>query len=659
MGGSEAAGNLHLNNMGVPVEWRSFLWKWMTSRGRAQCFRPSLPHSGEGSRFDIVLVDAAQYVACIKYKPSCDTGYAVCQALWGALDHCLNAEPRPSLVIACLDNSYTVPRNKSIVERERDEAPQRRATEKTDDPLPRFSANQQVSYDAMVEEVKSSRGNYREGEHFLIDEGAFPAHGTQVWRSTILRWQLLRMLTNTVLSMNIPEGQRLLFDEGIALSKERYRTLHAEMLSQHGYDDGTHSDYDKAVLVSQLMRSCTQRVLVHPDHQFSCFPSTGVGESDNKLFYYVQRTPPMGMKRIARPNGELQPFSYLIRCQDTDVLYAALMHVSSLINPSTGNVDEVSVWLDTQTPGDASRGESLPYRFVNVVELWRCLHHEMAQEFPSLKCPLEALIVLVFCNANDYVEPFPSSLSISCGTLWNAFANAHASKADYPQFTNPEKRVKRLANFPKSLRGVFNDSILSYPRAPDEADGKEDAPLLRMTLVEVQYEAAMKFLYYVVQTSRGLVSAARRCNVDLAYTEDAGKLQQTLLELQTRLSQRAKSDAEEEMRRKGKTQPEAPLPLLGVPSQRLMMARIARINWTLSYYANGWKTGEFAHNWCLSEDDYSLHGWTIREVTGALAVMPDSGYLYADYVHPSSAHECGYYRYYSCARAEEVREPMY
>jgi hypothetical protein len=628
--------------MGVPPEWRKLLYNMIAKRGG--CFFEKLPATRAEAPFDVVILDAMQVLALVKRGDNYQTGPAVAtlvkDVLYGHLvptDALGRDVVAGRLLVACFDNAHAVPRNKAFTEATRDDTDTLIRSPAEFDALVAHACNLRVEEEKRTLTIRAPettpagvrmcedrvRSGYHACSRFLVTrQGDFPTGGGRVWRNACLSWQLKRLVTEAVLEMQVPEGKTLLLDDGIVLTEKQYEHLAASMIKDHGYGSSPYSELARASLVGQLMSSCVERVLLLPGRKYRKLARTGLGEADHKVLYYVQRTLPLGL-----PCQPGKKASYLVKSQDTDVLWALLAHVgAALENPATGQVDEVEVWLDSQTPADRSNNLSRPYRFVNIVACWRALHSVLAIEFPTLKNPFESFLALVFCSANDYVEAFAGPLKLGPGTIWNTWAQAlcrSSGHTEYPSFSVEGKREKVSPSFPLALKGLVDDWVAV--RQPPYG-----VPCATH-IISLRHKEAERFFYALVQRSPLLSGCARRFKEKSGWAKQGAPFESQsapLLEVLTELATLCVGEGDQDVP-----------PLLGVPTAAAMRARIARVNWTLDYYLNGWKTHAFGHNWFAMHGEYSRHGWTAEDITET-ADDPGSGvalcsqYLFAEYCPP-------------------------
>lgn len=648
--------------MGVPPEWRKLLLDMLAARAGAAgvCWHPTLPPAEAARGFDVVVIDGMQELAVMKHGTpptgagtpwhGRDVGTRMKRAVYNHLEAAQDAGrgeiEAKCLVILCLDNPYQVPRNKSFVQSARD-TPAGVDVDEGDGPL------DAAGYDAACACAAGLRPGFDARAHFLLNEGPLPTTSVGVWRTVALRWQLTRLVTEALLTTYVPSGKFLMIDDALVLTEAMYASLRATMLRDHRDVLGSTPPFEDATLVGHLMSGCMRRVLLRHGHTFKELDSAQLGEADLKVLYYVQRKVPCGLPLQGRR------VRYLVKSQDTDVLWALLLHVRSLINPATGAVDEVDVWLDSQTPRDRAEGVEREYRFINVVELWRRTHAFLRDEFPVLRNPLEALAAIVFCNRNDYVEALPPRFRVGPDKIWRTFAGALARASNHEKFPIGAKRAAVPAQIPEELARALRDFVVAEER-PDaraavlaDADGAvaHDAPIY------LRRGALTAFFYYMIQTSPELKTHVERHKDSRWATRLAAYVvdPRELLDAIAHLHELATAPAGELVPATASVPP----PLFEVPTLAAMEARCARVEWTLNYYANAWKTPDYTHNWFRAGGELSLHGWAIDDVTASMFTNPSSHYLFAEYVPPQHDAEgaCvrrGAYRFHAPRVAHDV-----
>lgn len=659
--------------MGVDPEFRKCLMNVLKRRNPARgCFHVALPPYATAQPFHVVVIDMMQELAVIKGAAAGETlGSDVQQRMLKTIRSHVGVAPlgddvvAAQLVVACLDNPYQVPRNKSFVESGRDArnesspiltsgeayaAVVKRAAAHAG-AVARDAARMRSSVAETNAAAAAAEEAFSDGTQFLVTRGPFPADGSQIWRNVSLSWQLKRLVTEGVLDMAVPAGRYVLLDEGLPLTEAQYGPMRAQMLRDHGDASGVRgealSPHARASLVGHLMKGCLRRVLVEAGGQHRTVPVTALGESDHKMLYYVQRRMPLGLTPLVMPagTGGARRVRYLVKCQDTDVMWQMLSHMRSLINPRTGMIDEVDVWLDTQTPQDRSSGTSREYRFIDAVELWRQTHEWLGEEFTSLRNPLETLLFCVFCNNNDYVERFPAHMGIGPATVWNTFMQLLAlgsGRAKYPSNSGSPANVTAIEPGLSRLGFCMNTLMVCGERGAADAavvgtPGGDPALRAYDSQWFVNTHTAARFFYALVQRSASLRKVARARGdktwpiTASLFMGDARELLDVVALLHVRETAGILAENVKDV---------VPPPLFDVPPQPAMDARIARVMWTLNCYVNGWKLPAYTYNWFAHNGEYAIHGWKAVDVTRTPRCHPDSQYLYAEYHPPvARAHE--------------------
>lgn len=656
--------------MGVDAQFRIFLMKTLATRaGAAPCFYSALPAEASANGFDVVVVDHMQYVAAVKHAAGM-TGAMLKERCRSALAPYLsdNDPRRARLTVVCLDNAFAVPRNKAFVEAQRDSSGETPSTDEDGGPVKsaahappstivasngEFAAIEATARAAVRETLRAEcmdagasmvemaavlaehDARFSAATDFLVHDGPLPTDGSKVWRNVALSWQLKRLITEGLCALALPPGRHALLDDGLLIDAERYRALRATMLAENaGHGETARSPLGEATLVGQLMSACVERVLLAPGQPCRALPPLGLGESDLKIVYYVQRRAPLGLE----PRSLGARTRYLIKCQDTDVMWQLMAHMRALINPATGVIDEVDVWMDTQTPADESKGVSREYRFIDVVALWRQTHDWLAADFPVARNRLETLLALVFCNGNDYVERFAPFLKIGATTLWNTFFEllaAGSERATYPSASGARARVGGDALRTPLAQGMCDLLVCAEPPPPQPLLMGVDVTPTADTAVCLRRDTMATFFYWLVSRSPTLRTLAGR-HADTRWATDFDR-PQAVLDFAQLLAPHAP--------------PGAP-PLLGVPVYGAMHARVARLEWTLNYYVNGWKTPAYRGSWFELSGECARYGWVVVDVTDSPVCLPGSQYLHSEYEPPRPPSASGddfvpgRYRYY-------------
>jgi hypothetical protein len=244
-----------------------------------------------------------------------------------------------------------------------------------------------------------------------------------IWRSHNLKWQLYRLLTHELLSLNVKENRFVIIDEGIAVANARFEEIRQDMMNH--YIDWECTSFGKECFISNMtLNHIVERFILYSDEQFSRVPITKIGESDIKLLEYI--TPDNIHKGITR---------YLVVSQDTDIIFILLMHFKRLLRPyspsqsmeSQMNESPLEIWLDTQTPGDKAHQPpiSRDYRFINVKRLYYCLNAFFHREYAKVENPIELLVFLVNSLGTDFTRSFHTHLKVTPLRVWNAFSELH------------------------------------------------------------------------------------------------------------------------------------------------------------------------------------------------------------------------------------------
>ena len=198
------------------------------------------------------------------------------------------------------------------------------------------------------------------------------------------------------------------------------------------------------------------------------------------------------------------------------------------------------------------------------------------------------------------------------------------------------------------MRGVLDDWVVT---SADGADAAACRTPFAHRVLALRPKPALAFFYALCQRGAIVKSLAKQFPLQttggattLPFEANHGALLETL----AHLSQLAASN----LYTKDQT-----APLLCVPVVAAMKARIARINWTLDYFKNGWRTTAFERSWFDMDGALSRHGWTISNVTGTADASLSSQYLYAEYQTPPNL--TPHYRSFRPRVAFEVAKSVY
>lgn len=359
-------------------------------------------HIPKETAFCLVIIDVMQFLAG-KVKFSTDDAFYPHSAAHTVKEviekYTQGDEYRVTKgIIALLDTTKNVPTNKARTQQKRG------VTEKV-----------AILDESLFDRVAKERGDVGDALNWITQEPwRWPLDGDTIWRSNNLKFHLYRAVTEALLGMTLPEGVKLVIDDGAFVSDQVYRESAKKMISDYGFEEA--SAYAKECLVSSLARHhFTQRfTLKCGQKEPERLDSTHVGEADVKIPRFI----------VHGSNGTS---SYLVVSQDTDIIFVLLLHLKTILaNKSRKEVDpNFSLWLDTQTPQDKKMGVSRLYRFIDV----KCLYYDIldlfALEYPEIKQPIETLVFLVYSLETDFTLPFDGALKVGVKTLWNTFSELH------------------------------------------------------------------------------------------------------------------------------------------------------------------------------------------------------------------------------------------
>jgi hypothetical protein len=455
--------------MGRFEKWRNFLLNILSS-----CFFSSLP---DGKEFCVNIVDLMQFlrgsvgngggtfsVDAITRKMEETTSY---------YQNNRNDPKRPIIkkkTIVLLDSFNNVPRNKGITQRDRDGAGEN----------PHMNEelyNQMVSLHPLMGDL-----------FFLNNPSAFkyPLDGVTVWRSINLKLQLYRLITFHLIHSEVSKGKELVIDDGFAFSTTVYQREREKMLQDHGFE--SRSAFEQDALVHQLIlenssefchRFTVFEGMAGEERDFERAPSTGAGEGDVKVHYYLKR----GL-------DEDDPKKFLIVNQDTDLIPILLMHMSSLLVGDESD-KEIEVWLDTRSPVDYGK-PNRPYRYIDIKALYYGIKELFAKEYPSIISPIETFCFLIFTVRTDFTQPFPSSLCINEALVWDTFSQLHATPRPegWIKFGAREGMgLKRMQPFFKPATMSDIGGVLNYAVQYDTENQR----------FFLDHDALAKFYYFMIQ----------------------------------------------------------------------------------------------------------------------------------------------------------------
>lgn len=617
----------HRHEMGgYSAKWRRFFYKLFTG-----CFFAEIaPRS-----FDVVIYDSMEILAMCQMTPNRQNTYSCGQSLINFAEGYLTTGEEgivaASTMVLLLDNFYCTPRTKSAEEEARDSRKGTWGTKKpvecNDDDGDKEKEQWQPSAEMLSslseKEFVNLFGANGGSDDFLFPEGPFPSDGVKMWRSSILRWNMWHHVTRHLSSTKVPEGKMLVIDDALPINKSEYLELRYAVTHDFGLEES--SEFVKQCHIAAEMRGYMQRLIVEHGGKFTRKPSLGVGESDLKVCQYISKN--RGAK------------SFLVRCQDTDLLSLLALLVKMLIDKDTGNV-EVELWLDTKSMSC----ESKPYRYVNVVALWRAIIAYFNEEFPAVKNPVETLVFLVYCLKSDYVDKFHSHLGIGTAMLWNTFAALHhcrPSTLGYHQYFGEHKALnlplvrKRESAVCKRMRGVLNDALLLNVGTVEQDSVCE---------VVLNEEAMSKFFYYMCEKVVNYRDDTFNERLEKRSIVNNGQPASSAWSL---LARAEKLVGEIRFRKgtidmKVEAVPRAGTPLytllmkevpdrFGIIGEGEMYARLARLRWIMNYLQNPtWTT--HAGSWFAATGNLSKWGWKLTPVPNdGCGVYENSLYIYAEH----------------------------
>lgn len=187
-------------------------------------------------------------------------------------------------------------------------------------------------------------------------------------------------------------------------------------------------DYRKRVVTTTSSRDerpgCSNLVDISESHH-------QIGEADLKIVYYVRK---YANERV------------LVRCCDSDLLPILLLHVYRWIDPVSDTVNRM-VHLDASTHdwytypngpeernGETTKKKTAPphRNLLDVLSLWRTILGHFHTHYPTVRHPIETVVVLMLLGGNDYLESIPY---VGCGTIWDAFDGGGHALFDWTENT--------------------------------------------------------------------------------------------------------------------------------------------------------------------------------------------------------------------------------
>lgn len=325
-------------------------------------------------------------------------------------------------LVFCLDSIGNVPSNKSTTQMSRDNVTTTTTTTTTEQQQKKnkITVMDEVLYNEHIKDLSMEELNY-----LLINESfGCEIDGDLIWRSTNLKSQLFRVTTMQLCHCNIPEGVKLVIDDGIYIKPDEYSQLRERMIRDYNLTEAP-AFIQECLATSLIRRDMTHVVSLDKRSEPLLREATGLGEADVKIPRFI------APRCAQRGTG-----SYMVISQDTDLLFILLLHMKNVVqqwsNNNNGGGDEeipdteFELWLDSQTPADRNAGISRPYRFVNIKRLYYDMLGLFAEEFPTLENPVETMALLTYSLNTDYTNGFDKYLGITHKKLWNIFSALHS-----------------------------------------------------------------------------------------------------------------------------------------------------------------------------------------------------------------------------------------
>jgi hypothetical protein len=603
----------------------------------------SLP---SGYEADVVVMDLMPCMAMILDKrfPFFDA-HRVATRITDCIRYWMNNERNPDRVITTnsfvvlMDTPHYVPKNKAATQKRRDASRVNTATttdhteEGVDEPIGPFMDEQ------MYNELVQARGG--DTESLFIDVGVQSPPNLKsmaVWRSKTLSFQFRRLLTMYGMQLDVPPQQTLIFDEGVAVSTDRFNRVRRDMIVDNHWEKRSAFERECLVHASMIKNGFYSRLILYDDRQFHRAGVSMIGEADIKWLSYLQ--PHNGAKKLVYINP------------DTDIPIITGLHFSHYLAGFTEEeARDVSVWLDMQSPMKHNEKKAA-YRFIDAKAQYLGLLRFMTEEYPDVTHPIETFYVLMLLPHTDFTAPFETAMGLTVRQIWDAFSELHSCKTarNAPGFVtfsdNLEKGIQRshTLKYHNSMRGILNNTV-SYD------------PVSRQFHIEP--ETMSRFLYYLCQAP--VMRARQRIGLTTLDVKAVMPIQHLLLcarELGERLDaykaytagqfgslvqQQQQSDvnftdlfdtlvapapalSETEMKAyitkygpelallSGKTKTS----LFGVPTRQSLNATMRRLVWYMKMCRHGYESMSHMND-CGASDEasgLSLYGWRNQESTG-------------------------------------------
>lgn len=362
-------------------------------------------------KFQRIIVDFMQYiVGTVRYdKEEGNTlqSSKIIRKTQKTLDFYMNEQDYTieECLIFLLDSPEYVPSLKAATQKSRDSNKTAATTDDNDKCATNPTIFNEEDYNRYMETV-----DINELDHLIVNESTDVAiDRTKLWRSINLRLQLYRLITHSMIGMQIKEGMVFMLDDGLAISDRTYCDVRSDMINDYGFNART--EYEKECLISSLSRHhMTEKIYVYPDNKIARQASSQIGEADIKICHYITR----------------ERSRYLVVSQDTDIIFILLLHMKTLLDPMTHRfADDLEVIIDTRIPKDEKLNKSRPYRFIDVKLLYGSIIDLFERDYPSVKNPIETLVMLAYSLKTDFTVPFHPYLGVSPAVVWNTFSELH------------------------------------------------------------------------------------------------------------------------------------------------------------------------------------------------------------------------------------------
>jgi hypothetical protein len=328
-------------------------------------------------------------------------------------------------LVLLLDSVIHVPKSKAKTQQKRDTTD---VEEKNDEAKQDHKPKKEpIILNEELYNTYTSRVDMEELNHLLINEhfeGQLPRD--LVWRSGILNTQLRAVITKELASMPIRNGIKVVFDDGILISDEKYRNTRESIIRDYGFEN--RSEFEKDCLTSCLAQQYFTQIFTFIGGKDPVrLPSTSLGEADIKFPRF-----------ILPPSKGTQTRKTIVVTTDTDAIITLLLHWKTMQDEA----DDVELWIDTQRPADRIFGVSKPYRFINIKALYSAIIELFKEEYPTVVNPIETFVFLVCALETDFTDDFGTALRITPKVVWDTFSELHAAKLTTNEADGTVKRTR-------------------------------------------------------------------------------------------------------------------------------------------------------------------------------------------------------------------------